>query len=162
MEIQTNITHLTTCGRCSSDACVESEPYKNIKSYHCLGCGFTTNTLMKEGEAFLEEQKEILPELYKDLFHTDEEGKIWMPSSINIPDQGMVFANGTSAELWKWSAVKAVPVLEEEKEKYPIKSKPGEYYKFRMDMDTIQHFDEHDYMDGLSYIGVLPQEDLEA
>jgi len=52
--------------------------------------------------------------------------------------------------------------MSSEKEKYPIKSKPGEYYKFRMDMDTIQHFDEHDYMDGLSYIGVLPQEDLEA
>lgn len=146
--------NLVTCKRCGSDACMETEPYQNIKSYHCMGCGFTTNTLMKEGEAFLEEQKEILPELYKDLMFTDDEGKIWMPSSINLPEQGMVFANGTGADLWKWSAVKAIPVTE--KEKYPIKSKPGEYYKFRMDMDNIQHFEEHDYMEALSYINVLP------
>lgn len=150
--------NLVTCKRCGSDACMETEPYQNIKSYHCMGCGFTTNTLMKEGEAFLEEQKEILPELYKDLMCTDDEGKIWMPSSINIPEQGMVFANGTKAELWKWSAVKAIPVTEEEKEKYPIKSKPGEYYKFRMDMENMMHFDERDYMEALSYIGILPQE----
>lgn len=150
--------NLTICKRCSSDACVETE-YQGIKSYHCLGCGFTTSALMKEGEAFLEEQKEILPELYKDLMFTDDEGKVWMPSSINIPDQGMVFANGTGASLWKWSAVKAIPVLEEEKEKYPIKSRPGEYYKFRMDMDNIQHFEEQDYMDALSFINILPQEE---
>jgi hypothetical protein len=111
---------------------------------------------MKEGEAFYEEQKEILPELYKDLFFTDDEGKIWMPSSVNVPDQGMIFANGTTADLWKWSAVKAVLVTEEEKEKYPIKSKPGEYYKYRMDMDTIQHFEEKDYMEALSYLEFLP------
>ena len=121
-----------------------------------MGCGFVTSTLMKEGEAFYEEQKEILPELYKDLFFTDDEGKIWMPSSVNVPDQGMIFANGTTSDLWKWSAVKAVLVTEEEKEKYPIKSKPGEYYKYRMDMDTIQHFEEKDYMEALSYLEFLP------
>lgn len=148
--------NLVICKRCGSDACMETEPYDGIKSYHCMGCGFVTSALMKEGEAFYEEQKEILPELYKDLFFTDDEGKIWMPSSVNVPDQGMIFANGTTADLWKWSAVKAVLVTEEEKEKYPIKSKPGEYYKYRMDMDTIQHFEEKDYMEALSYLEFLP------
>ena len=148
--------NLVICKRCGSDACMETEPHDGIKSYHCMGCGFVTSTLMKEGEAFYEEQKEILPELYKDLFFTDDEGKIWMPSSVNVPDQGMIFANGTTADLWKWSAVKAVLVTEEEKEKYPIKSKPGEYYKYRMDMDTIQHFEEKDYMEALSYLEFLP------
>jgi hypothetical protein len=28
-----------------------------------------------------------------------------------------------------------------------------------MDMDTIQHFEEGDYMDALSHIGILPQEE---
>ena len=148
--------NLVICKRCGSDACMETEPYDGIKSYHYMGCGFVTSTLMKEGEAFYEEQKEILPELYKDLFFTDDEGKIWMPSSVNVPDQGMIFANGTTADLWKWSAVKAVLVTEEEKEKYPIKSKPGEYYKYRMDMDTIQYFEEKDYMEALSYLEFLP------
>ena len=85
--------NLVICKRCGSDACMETEPYDGIKSYHCMGCGFVTSTLMKEGEAFYEEQKEILPELYKDLFFTDDEGKIWMPSSVN-------YGNGQQLKLF--------------------------------------------------------------
>jgi hypothetical protein len=69
----------------------------------------------------------------------------------------MVFVNGTSIENWKWSAVKAVPVSEEEKEKYPIPNKPGEYYEWRMDMSTMKSFEEKDFMDALSYIEILPE-----
>ena len=112
---------------------------------------------MMEGEEFLEQQKETLPELYKDLFSKDEKGKIWMPSAVNIPNQGMVFANGANIRDWNWSAVKAVPVTEEEKEKYPIPGKKGQYYEWRMDMTTLKNFPEHEYMDALSYIGVLPE-----
>ncbi len=147
--------NLVICKRCGSDACMETEPYQNVKSYHCMGCGFTTNTLMKEGEAFLEEQKGILPELYKDLMFTDDEGKIWMPSSVNSPEQGMVFANGTGPNNWKWTAVLAVSVKEEEKEKFKLKN--GGYAEWRMDMNTQQHFEERDYIEALSYIGVLPK-----
>ena len=149
--------NLVICKRCGSDACMETEPYQNVKSYHCMGCGFTTNTLMKEGEAFLEEQKGILPELYKDLMFTDDEGKIWMPSSVNSPEQGMIFANGADAFSWKWAAVKAIKVDEEEKTKYPIPGKEGQFYEWRMDMSTLQEFPEREYIDALSYIGVLPE-----
>ena len=79
-----------------------------------------------------------------------------MPSAVNLPQQGMVFANGNNASNWMWSAVKAIPVSEEEKTKYPIPGKKGEFYEFRMDMSTIAHFPERDYMEALSYIGVLP------
>jgi hypothetical protein len=50
-----------------------------------------------------------------------------MPSTVNLPTQGMVFANGLMLKDWKWAAVKAVPVLEEEKEKYPIPGKKGNF-----------------------------------
>jgi hypothetical protein len=112
---------------------------------------------MKEGEEFIEKQKEILPELYKDLFHTDDKGKIWMPSSVNLPQQGMIFANGSSKTQWNWAAVKAIPVIEEEKTKYPIPGKQGQYYEWRMDMTTLKEFPERDYMEALSYIEVLPE-----
>jgi hypothetical protein len=155
--------NLIKCDRCGSDACFVNEIPTNdggaIKTHHCMGCGFTTNSLMKEGEAFYNEQKEILPEIYKSLFYTDLEGKIWMPSAVNLPQQGMVFANGTNAENWKWSAVLAVPTTEEDKHKYPIPGKKDQYYAWRMDMETMMHFDERDYMEALSYIGVLPKED---
>jgi hypothetical protein len=79
-----------------------------------------------------------------------------MPTTINVPTQGMVFANGSSKEQWNWAAVKAVPVKEEEKEKYPIPGKQGEYYERRMDMTTLEGFPEREFMEALSYIGVLP------
>ena len=89
--------------------------------------------------------------------YTDDDGKIWMPSAINIPEQGMVFANGSDINNWGWSAVKAIPVKEEEKNKYPIPHQPGKFYEYRMDMSTIKNFPERDYMEALSYIGVLPE-----
>jgi len=149
--------NLISCSRCGSDACYVEEVNQDIKTYFCYGCGFQTNSIMKEGETFFEEQSNILPELYKDLFFKDEDGKVWMASSVNLPQQGMVFANGPSKSDWGWAAVKAVKVLEEEKTKYPIPGKQGEFYEWRMDMTTLKMFPERDYMEALSYIGVLPE-----
>ena len=149
--------NLIKCAKCGSDACYVEEVNQDIKTYFCYGCGFQTNSLIKKDSQFFEEQSKILPELYKDLFYTDEEGKIWKPSSVNLPQQGMVFANGSSKEDWGWAAVKAIPVLEEEKTKYPILGKQDEYYEWRMDMTTLKMFPERDYMDALSYINVLPE-----
>ena len=149
--------NLINCSRCGSDACYVEEVNQDIKTYFCYGCGFQTNSLMKEGETFYEEQINILPELYKDLISKDENGVMWMPSTVNLPQQGMIFANGPSKSDWGWAAVKAVPVTEEEKEKYPIPGKTGEYYEWRMDMTTLQMFPERGYIDALSYIGVLPE-----
>ena len=148
---------LINCPCCGSDACFVDETTPNISTYFCYGCGFQTNSLMKEGETFYEEQAFILPELYKDLFSKDENELVWMPSMVNIPDKGMIFANGPSKEDWGWAAVKAIKVTEEEKTRYPIPGKKDQYYEFRMAMDTLQMFPESDYMEALSYIGILPE-----
>ena len=147
--------NLTICNRCGGDACYVQEINQDIKNYQCMGCGFVTNSLMKRNSQFFEEQMELLPNLYKELMGEDEEGLIWMPSTINIPSQGMVFANGASAENWKWAAVQSVPVKDEEKEKYPIPGKKGEYYEQRMDMSTLKEFDEKDFIEALDYIGIF-------
>jgi hypothetical protein len=149
--------NLIICARCGSDACYVDEVNQDIKTYFCYGCGFQTNSLMKDDDVFYERQLEILPELYKDLLNKDDDGHIWMPSTVNIPTQGMIFANGSSLSDWGWAAVKAVPVLEEEKEKYPILGKEGQYYEWRMDMTTLQMFPERDFIEALSYIGAIPE-----
>ena len=112
-----NSDNLTICPRCGSDACYANEVNDKITNYSCFGCGFQSNSLMKKGEEFLNEQIEILPELYKDLLFEDENGQSWLPQTINLPQKGMVFANGGTTENWKWAAVKAVKVKEDEKEK---------------------------------------------
>jgi hypothetical protein len=147
--------NLIHCHRCGSDACYVQEVNNNIKTYMCYGCGFQTNSLIKKDEAYFNEQIEVLPNLYKELMGEDHEGKIWMPSMVNLPKQGMVFANGPNASNWKWGAVKAVEVTEEEKLKYPIPGKKDEFYEYRMDMETLKEFEESDYMEALEYIGVF-------
>jgi len=142
---------LRECTRCGSDACYIQEVNKDITLEMCYGCGFISNSLLKQGSEFLTEQMELLPELYKALMDEEEDsGKVWMPSTINVEDKGMIFADGTSRKEWHWSAVKAIPVLEEEKDKY-------KGAKYRTDMSTIKHFEERDFMEALSYIGVLPE-----
>ena len=149
--------NLTTCDLCGSDACYVQEVNQNVKLHFCYGCGFQANTAMKRDSEFLQQQMEVLPELYKDLFWTDEDGKTWMPSVVNEPTKGMVFANGSSISNWMWGAVQAVPVKDEEKEKYLIPGKKDQYYQFRMDMSTLKNFDKFGFIDALSYIGVLPE-----
>lgn len=147
--------NLTTCERCGGDACYTTEINEKIKNYQCMGCGFLSNTLYKKGEELFETMFETLPNLYRELMGEDESGKIWIPSTVNIPEKGMVFANGTGIDNWKWAAVKAVPVSEDEKEKYPIPHQKGKFYKHRMDMTTLVEFEEKDYLEALDTIGVF-------
>lgn len=146
---------LTICERCGGDACYVQEVNNEIKNYMCYGCGFITNSLMKKGEEFFETQMETLPDLYKELMGEDESGKIWMPNTINIPNKGMVFADGTGAQNWRWAAVKAVLMNEEEKAKFADKGKDFEY---KMDMENIQHYPEKDFIEALDFIGVFENE----
>lgn len=137
------------CPKSGGDLCYRIEVSKEITNFYSLSCGYWSNTLMKPDSDFYKEQFELLPEIYKDLAWTDEEtGLVWLPNSVNI-ETGMVFAEGTSKESWKWAAVKATELNKEDQEKYKAKTKP--------DMTTIKRFNERDYMDALSYIGVLPE-----
>jgi len=146
--------NLTTCDRCGSDACYVQEVNEQVKLYFCYGCGFQANTAMKRDSEFLQQQMEVLPELYKELMGEDENGIIWMPSVVNIPDKGMVFADGSNSQNWKWAAVKATLMSEEEKIKFKSK---GKEYDYKMDMTTLTHFSERDFIEALSYIGILPE-----
>ena len=151
--------NLVICDRCGSDACYVQEVNDEIKNYQCYGCGFITNSLLKKDTRFFDEQIELLPNLYKELMGEAEDGKVWMPSTVNMPTKGMVFANGKNSLEWKWAAVLAVPVKEEEREKYPNPHKEGEFYEWRMDMETIKEFEEKDYIEALDYIGIFTEEE---
>lgn len=151
------LDNIITCPKSGGNLCYMTEITPEIKNYSSLSCGFWTNSLMTKDSDFYNEQIEVLPELYKDLAWEDPETKlIWLPQTINEPKKGMVFAHGASADNWKWAAVKAIPVTEEEKHKYPIPKQEGKFYEYRMDMETLQHFEERDFIDALSYISLLP------
>ena len=60
-----NFDELKECTRCGSDACYRQEISKDISIELCYGCGFQSNSLMKKGSEFFNQQWELLPELYK-------------------------------------------------------------------------------------------------
>jgi hypothetical protein len=147
---------IINCPKSGGDLCYETQVTPDITNWMSLSCGYWTNSLMTKNSDFYNEQMEILPELYKELAWEDPETKlIWLPQTINQPTQGMIFANGASADNWMWAAVKAVPVTEEEKHKFPIPKQPGKFYEYRMDMTTMANFEERDFIEALSYIGLL-------
>ena len=140
------------CPKSGGDLSYKMEVTKDITNYFSLSCGFWTNTLMTPGSDFFEEQIEVLPELYKDLSWVDEKtGLIWLPTTINEEKLGMVFANGQDKSTWKWAAVKARPLTEDELKEVDNK------LTHKPDMSTMETFGERDFMEALSYIGVLPE-----
>ena len=143
---------LIICPLCGSDACYRTPINEKYFSYFCFGGGHHTNDLMKEGEFNFEEYEETLPELYKDLKKTDNEGRVWYPAAINIIEKGTVFANGTGPENWYWSGIKTRELTEEETEKLANKG-----IKYKSDVKTLTHF-EGNFIDALDFIGFFDKE----
>ena len=138
-------------GPFGSNACYEQTfklEGKDIKTWLCFGSGFTTSTIMTKGSEAVIGAVETSPELYKDLMHEDKEGRVWLPATITLPAKGMVFIDGTSKDDWKWAAVKAIPLQEND-----VKANKDQTHK--MDMKNVKHFTQKDFMDAVEYIGMF-------
>jgi len=150
--------NLTKCPCCGSDACSISPLAPTIDAHLCWTCGFNTHTGMVDGSEFEKTTYESTAEIIKDLKQVHE-GLAWYPKVINLQEKGMVFPEWNKRlQDWYWAAVNAVPVTEEEKEKYPDPANPGEFYKFRMDMKNIKRFDKLEFMDAVEIIGLFNAE----
>tara|TARA_R110000822_G_scaffold134413_2_gene272068 strand:+ start:114 stop:617 length:504 start_codon:yes stop_codon:yes gene_type:complete len=159
MEIKQERDKLTVCRCCGSDACYESEFTTQegpIKTWLCMTCGFTTNSTMTEDSEALKQTLELTADLIKDL-RQDHEGLAWFPTAITMPNKGMIFPEpikGTENE-WLWTVVKAIPIAEEDKEKYPDPTNPGTFYKFKMDMKNLKRYDKLCFMDAAEELGMF-------
>ena len=150
---------LVVCHCCGSDACYQSD-FKTqeglIKTWLCMTCGFTTNTTMKtDGEA-LKQTLALTAELIKDL-RQDHNGLAWFPTAITMPNKGMIFPEPIKKgkKEWQWTVVKAIPIPEEEQHKYPDTTNPGTFYKNKMDMKNLKHFDKLCFMDAAEELGMF-------
>ena len=119
-----------TCLKCGGNAC--SEMTNGVVTiWICMGCGFTSNNTITDKN--VEEMENTLPELYKALRYKDADGKYWYPNSVMLEDKSMAFAEGTSNEDWKWSAVQSIDG--------------------KADMSTKKEYEQNEFMDALEYIG---------
>jgi hypothetical protein len=148
-------TDLIECPCCGSDACSKTTSQDGSDIYLCWTCGMTTNSLMEDGSDFEKENYEQTAEIIKDLKQVHD-NLAWYPKVINLQENGMVFPEWNKrVKDWYWAAVKAIPVTEEEREKYPDPNIPGEYYKFRMDIKNIKRYDKMCFMDAAEEIGMF-------
>ena len=140
---------LTDCPICLQKGAVYTTAINEFHdSYLCLGCGFTTNDLMRNKEFDFEEYEKELPQLYIDAKKIDSEGKAWYPNIVNIQDKGTVFLNGPSAQEAQWSAIKSIELTKQEKKNPKFKDKTH-----KSDSSTLTDFGG-DYLSALEYIGV--------
>jgi len=144
-----------TCPCCNSNACIETPTPDGNTIQLCWTCGMTTNNLMIDGSDFEKENYEHTAEIIKDLKQVHN-NLAWYPKVINLQERGMVFPEWNKrVKDWYWAAVKAIPVTEEEQEKYPDPYNPGTFYKFKMDIQNIKRYDKMCFMDAAEEIGMF-------
>ena len=155
---------LVTSPICNSDACYESEFQTQdgvVKTWLCMTSGYTSNTTMTLDSEGLKQTLELTADLIKDLRQDHEppgggEVLAWFPTAITMPEQGMVFPEPIKGtDDWGWTVVKAVPIPEEEQDKYPDPRNQGTNYKFRMDMKNLKRYDKLCFMDAAEELGMF-------
>jgi hypothetical protein len=147
--ISPNKDNLIDCPLCGEKAgCYSIKINETKNSYLCLGCGYQSSDLMKEGEYDVESYEQEMPELYKDMKKVDSSGRVWYPSVVNIQEKGAVFMNGTSTEDSRWSAIKNIELTEEDKQKPIFKGKTH-----KSDSSSLKDFG-NDYLSALEYIQI--------
>jgi len=136
------------------DYCFQSDDSTtNITSYLDYGTGYTSNSHLGVDSEYVEQAESNQPQLVTDLKVIDElRNLVWYPSVINIPMKGMIFPMGTKDE-WTWEVMKVREVTEEEKEKYPIPDKDGEFFKTILDVKGKKNFPKDRFIDALKEIG---------
>ena len=145
---------LIECPCCGSDACSKTITDEN-EIYLCWTCGMNTTSELIDGSEFEKENFTHTAELIKDLKQVHD-NLAWYPKVINLQENGMVFPEWNKrVKDWYWAAVKAIPVTKEEQEKYPDPHNPGEFYKFRMDIQNIKRYNKFSFMDAAEQIGMF-------
>ena len=73
--------------------------------------------------------------------------------SVKINEKGET--ENTEFKDWKWTVVKAIPIPEDEREKYPDPTNPGTFYKHKMDTKNLKRFDKLCFMDAAEELGMF-------
>ena len=125
---------------------VEADEETNTTSYMCMESGFTTTDNMKIGSDVVKEYESKLTELMRNSKYEDiDRGLIWYPAFLQMNGIGMLYPTGTSRNDLKWEVCKVVMIFGEDRKKYPIPGKDGEYFTSRLDVENAEKFEGNDF-----------------
>ena len=143
------------CPNCGSKNCFEEPLQNNVFSYLCVGCGYTSNTLLVPGTEIHNKAQKSNPKILNDLKYYDEERNIhWYPSVVNMGKLGIIYPDGTVFD-WKWKFASVVKVDEEESKNYPIPGKDGEFYTERLDVENAVEFGQYEFLSACKTMGIV-------
>jgi|TARA_R110000744_G_scaffold323293_2_gene429162 hypothetical protein len=145
----------------NADYCFESyDQATDLTSYLDYKTGFTSNSMLIVESDYVIQAEKNQPKLVTELRVIDElRDLIWYPSVINIPLKGMVFPISVKdSDDWQWEVLPIREVTEEEKEKYPMPDKEGEFFKTIVDVKGKKNFDKLDFLSALKEIGGVIEE----
>ena len=146
------------CPVCKSKNCFESID-KDVTSYLCLRCGYTSNSLLKQNSESLEKVMKTTPQLAKDLQIYDYTRELyWIPTVINMGDRGIIYPEGTT-DNWKWRYAKVIDVPKASQKAYPKPDKDDEYYTTMLDVENAEEFKSNEFLEACKAMGIT-KEDL--
>jgi hypothetical protein len=130
--------NLIRCPHCGAEMCYE---YHNpqFTQWMCFNCGYGSTSHMVKDSDFVKSSKEVLPELIKDLEFIDANDFVWYPSTINVPEKGILFPNGSNKASWGWSVAPLTPIPEDEKSRFPKNQ------THKVDLASIEYFPKESY-----------------
>mgnify|MGYP003111483406 CR=1 FL=1 len=122
----------------------EANQQDNTVSYLCMESGFASHENLADGSEFQERFERGLTELMISCKHVDDDQKAWYPTFMQMPG-GMLYAEGKSSFDWNWKVAKVVPIIGEERLKYPVPGKEGEYHTSKLDVENANSYDKADF-----------------
>ena len=140
--------NLVKCPHCEAEMCYEYHTPHYIQ-WMCFNCGYGSTSHMVKDSDFIKNSKESLPELIKDLEITDEEGFVWYPSTINVPEKGMLFPNGGNKDAWGWTVAPLISIKEEERSRFPKNQ------THRVDLNHMEHFSKEKFAEAVTKLNSL-------
>ena len=125
---------------------------ETFKSYMCFNCGFMSHSgYTNDKISEIDHTSQLIREL---AFLDDERDIYWYPSVVNMGKLGIIYPDGLPHD-WNWKFAKVVQVSEEDKEKYPIIGRDGEYYTERLDVDNAMEFGQFEFLDACKAMGIV-------
>ena len=146
----------------TGNKCVIVEADSNSGQEHrmCMESGYVTRTDLVLDSKECEMHEQGCTELMKKIKLVDKElNLVWYPTFMQMPG-GMLYCegNGTTPADYNWAVAKVIIIEGDERLKYPIPGKDGEYFTSRLDVDNAEKFSAYTFETALDAFYKVIQE----
>ena len=122
----------------------------------CMDSGYMTNDDFSiDNSELLSKYEESMPKLMIEKKHKDTDlGQYWYLTSIQFKT-GMIYPQPCKHGEYEWSFSPVIELNEEEKLKYPVPEKDGEYYDTRLATEHSEYYTKHNFSGACKRAGAV-------